>query len=174
MKNQACFVGELNECTICTFAHVSHTYASQHTSTTLHNNKHKTCITPITSTHMSPCVLTTETATTHKTKQIQNTQKCMHAHTHTHTHTQIHTHTHTRTHTHTHIFQAMYPKRVFGFVFAIQACFKVLTLVGFEPTQPALVDLESTQLDPSGKVSLFRELSTSACLWRFHTKTNEI
>ena len=30
-----------------------------------------------------------------------------------------------------------------------------VTPVGFEPTQPALVELESTPLDHSGKVSLF-------------------
>ena len=33
-------------------------------------------------------------------------------------------------------------------------CFKQLTPVGFEPTQLALVELESTPLDHSGKVSI--------------------
>ena len=40
------------------------------------------------------------------------------------------------------------------FSLACLLCFKQLTPVGFEPTQLALVELESTPLDHSGKVSI--------------------
>ena len=40
------------------------------------------------------------------------------------------------------------------FSLACLLCFKQLTPVGFEPTQLALVELESTPLDLSGKVSI--------------------
>ena len=40
------------------------------------------------------------------------------------------------------------------FSLACLQCFKQLTPVGFEPTQLALVELESTPLDHSGKVSI--------------------
>ena len=46
---------------------------------------------------------------------------------------------------------------------------KLMTPVGFEPTQLALVELESTPLDHSGKVSLRPQLRTNDididCAW---------
>ena len=43
-----------------------------------------------------------------------------------------------------------------------------VTSVGFEPTQPALVELESTPLDHSGKVSMVTQSQADCCrteLW---------
>ena len=62
-----------------------------------------------------------------------------------------------------------------GILTAFQDWFKTLTPVGIEPTQLALVELEPTPLDNSGKVSLFLELLSNAYLLQAQTKqTNEI
>ena len=44
-------------------------------------------------------------------------------------------------------------------------CKKVMTAVGFEPTQLALVELESTPLDHSGKLSLQVPERVSTIVW---------
>ena len=52
-------------------------------------------------------------------------------------------------------------------------CFKQLTPVGFEPTQLALVELESTPLDHSGKVSMCLSLGiavSSISFFSTHTR----
>ena len=57
------------------------------------------------------------------------------------------------------------------FSLACLQCFKQLTPVGFEPTQLALVELESTPLDHSGKVSICLSLGmpTKKHFLLFHT-----
>ncbi len=90
------------------------------------------------------------------------TRRLVRTRTHLHHHegppTTRHAHTHTHTHTHTHIrsrtetSHARHWSHVCGHL-ARPRRPKPLTPVGFEPTQPARVELESTPLDHSGKVS---------------------